>query len=30
MILGLDETPNITAFLVSSGEDANIWFELLA
>jgi hypothetical protein len=30
MILGLNETPNITAFLVSSGLDANIWFELLA
>jgi hypothetical protein len=30
MILGLNETPDITAFLVSSGLDANIWFELLA
>jgi hypothetical protein len=30
MILGLNETPNITAFLVSSGLNANIWFELLA
>jgi hypothetical protein len=30
MILGLDETPNITPFLVSTGTDTNIWFELLA
>lgn len=30
MILGLNETPNITPFLISSGPDANIWFELLA
>jgi hypothetical protein len=30
MILGLNETPDITPFLISSGPDANIWFELLA
>jgi hypothetical protein len=30
MILGLNETSNITPFLISSGPDANIWFEVLA
>jgi hypothetical protein len=30
MILGLDETPEITPFLISTGTDANIWFELVA
>jgi hypothetical protein len=30
MILGLSETPGITPILISSGSDANIWFELLA
>jgi hypothetical protein len=30
MILGLNETPDITPFLISSGPDANIWFELSA
>jgi hypothetical protein len=30
MILGLNETADITPFLISSGPDANIWFELLA
>jgi hypothetical protein len=30
MILGLSETPGITPILISSGTDANIWFEMLA
>lgn len=30
MILGLDETPDTTPFLISNGTDTNIWFELVS
>lgn len=30
MILGLDETPDVAAFLITTGADANTWFEPLS